>query len=100
MSEKEAEGAVITLVELQEILDPDAIEQYRVGAKEQMLRYGGEIVARGGRSYLGEPPFKSVTLIRWPSEQAFLDWQESAEFQPFRALRDKGARLRIAIVPS
>lgn len=100
MSDAKSEGAVITLVELQEILDEDAIRQYQVAGREQISKFGGEIIARGGRSYLGEPPFKSVTLIRWPSEQVFLDWQESEEFRPLRELRDRGARLRIAILPT
>ena len=97
------EGAVVdegvmVVIEIEEVSDPVAMQDYQLLARAQIAERGGTVVARGGRCVEGEGggPF---LVQRWPSEAAFLDWQASDDYRPLLARRNAAARLRIAVVP-
>jgi uncharacterized protein (DUF1330 family) len=90
---------VLVIVEIGAVRDQAALKSYQLGAREQIGRHGGTVLARGGSPFEGSPPFGPVLVQKWPSEQAFRAWQESAEYQPLRELRRACADLRIAVVP-
>lgn len=91
---------VIVIVEVQEVFDPAGLDAYRSQAREQMLARGGELIARGGSLFEGSPPLaQGMLLQRWPSEQAFRDWQTSDAYAPLLKLRNEAVRLRMSIVP-
>lgn len=94
-----ADGEVIVVVEVQEIIDPEAYENYRSQAQQQFGRYGGTILGRGGFCFEGDPVHGPVLLQRWPSEQAFRQWQSSEEYKPLLELRRRAVKLRLIIVP-
>jgi uncharacterized protein (DUF1330 family) len=90
---------VLVVVEVKAVHDAQQMNAYQAAARLQLAKYGGEVVARGGSSCEGDPPFGPLLLQRWPSAQAFRDWQESEEYRPLRELRQRSADIRIAIVP-
>jgi uncharacterized protein (DUF1330 family) len=94
-----ANHAVLVILEVSAIHDQDQFKAYQLHAREQIGKRGGAVVARGGSPVEGSPPFQSLLVQKWPSERAFLDWQESEEYQPLRSIRLKSASTRIAIVP-
>jgi uncharacterized protein (DUF1330 family) len=89
---------VLVVVEIKSVRDPEEFKAYQVGARQQIARYGGQVVARGGRSTEGDT-FGTLLVQAWPSEGAFLAWQESDEYRPLRELRRRCADMRIAVVP-
>jgi uncharacterized protein (DUF1330 family) len=91
---------VLVIVEVQEVRDGKEMAAYQAAAREQMLRRGGVVVARGGVCFEGDPSFEAMLIQRWPSEEAFREWQNSDEYRPLFACRKRAADLRIAIVPS
>lgn len=91
--------AVLVIVEVSALHDPDQFKAYQLGTREQIGRRGGAVLARGGSSVEGSPPFQSLLIQEWPSARAFLDWQDSDEYRPLRSMRLASATLRIAIVP-
>lgn len=93
-----SEAGVLVVIEIAAVRDADALKRYQMGARDQIARFGGSVLARGGSTFEGAP-FGPVLVQRWPSQAAFAAWQDSAEYQPLRALRQSCADLRIAIVP-
>ena len=93
-----SDGGVLVVVEIAEVRDPAALKTYQLGAREQIARHGGTVLARGGVTVEGIP-FGPLLVQRWKSELAFRAWQESAEYRPLRELRKSCADLRIAVIP-
>lgn len=94
-----ADAAVLVIVEVRRVKDPERFAAYQAGARAQIERHGGRVVARGGTALEGEPPFGTLMVQQWPSAQSFTDWQQSDEYRPLRAIRLDCADLRIAVVP-
>lgn len=71
------------------LTDQEAYPAYVAAVSPIVAKYGGEYIARGGRSeaHEGTPPGDRNVLIRFPSYQAALDWYHSDEYGPVRALR-------------
>lgn len=92
-----AEG-VLVVIETIRVLDPELLAGYQAQAREQLMARGGKLLARGGVAFEGPPLTGPVLIQRWPTEQAFRDWQESEEYRPLMALRKKAVELRLTIV--
>lgn len=94
-----AEAGVLVVVEVRSVRNDEQFKRYQTGAREQISRWGGRVVARGGAPAPGEGVFAPLMVQAWPSEQAFIAWQDSEEYRPLRAMRRASADLRMAIVP-
>lgn len=94
-----SDGEVLVIVEVQEVLDPQAFQQYREQVRSQFAGLGGVLAGRVDTAYEGDDPVEPVLLQRWPNEAAFRAWQASDDYKPLKALRQKGARIRLLIVP-
>lgn len=90
---------VIVVVEVRKVVDRDALQNYQSQARQQLGRYGGVVLARGGTCFEGDPPLSGLLLQRWPSEEAFRKWQTSEEYRPLLELRRRAAEIRLIIVP-
>jgi len=90
---------VLVIVEVVAMRDEQAFQDYRAQARVQGVARGVAVVGRGGHTIEGDPPYLEIMVQRWPSEQAFRDWQESDEYRPLRDIRRRAADLRIAVVP-
>jgi uncharacterized protein (DUF1330 family) len=93
------DAGVLVVVEVRSISDPEKFKAYQAGAREQIARWGGRVVARGGSAAAGEQPFGPLMIQAWPSAQAFDAWQNSEEYRPLREIRRSCADLRMAVVP-
>ena len=94
-----AEPGVLVVVEVRSISDGEKFKAYQAGAREQIARWGGRVIARGGEPVPGEAPFSPLMIQAWPSARAFVDWQESEEYRPLREMRRACADLRMGILP-
>lgn len=94
-----SETGVLVVVEVAAISDPEQFKAYQAGAREQIGRWGGRVVARGSQAVEGSPPLAAVMVQHWPSADAFAAWQDSDEYRPLREIRQRCAQLRIATVP-
>jgi uncharacterized protein (DUF1330 family) len=94
-----SDGGVLVVVEVRSIGDADRFKKYQAGAREQIASYGGAVIARGGSPVEGDPPFGTLMIQKWPSQQAFMSWQESEQYRPLRDIRRSCADLRISVVP-
>lgn len=90
---------VLVLVEIRSVSDVEALKAYQTSARQQISECGAVVIARGGATLEGTPPFGPLMVQRWPSEQAFRTWQNSESYRPLRAIREACADLRIAVVP-
>ena len=96
-----ADGEILVIVEIQEILDEGVLKAYQVQARQQLLERGGKVLGRGGELFEGAPPLTGSVLIqRWASAAAFREWQSSEAYKPLRELRKKAAKLRLILVPA
>lgn len=89
---------VLVVVEVCAVRDPDGLKAYQREARHQVDIRGGKVIAFGSTPIEGDPPFETVMVQQWPSEDAFLGWQTSAEYRPLLELRKSCADIRISIV--
>ena len=70
-------------------IDAEKSRQYSKLAVPQIRGFGGEIVtARGNVDVLeGEWQPKAVTILKFESKQAFMNWYQSAEYAPLKRMR-------------
>ena len=90
--------SVLVVIEIDSVNDPQSLKVYQAAAREQMLARGARVIARGGSMIEGEPAFGSLLLQEWPSEEAFREWQGSAEYAPYKRLRQLAAKMRICVM--
>ena len=98
LTDSKAEPAILVLVEVLAVMDPEGFESYRTQARKQMTRRGGVVVARGPCTPVEGQSFGPLLIQKWPSEAAFINWMESDEYAPLKSLRTVSAQLRICIV--
>jgi uncharacterized protein (DUF1330 family) len=99
MIEQVTEGGVLVVIELQEVYDGSAAKDYQAAAREQAVRRGAELLARGGTLFEGDSEPVAVVIQRWDSAQAFIDWQQSNEYLPLKKKREQAMKVRIFYVP-
>jgi uncharacterized protein (DUF1330 family) len=92
------EAAVLIVVEMTAVRDADQLKAYQTAARAQIAERGGIVVARGTSPVEGSPPPGTLLIQKWPSEQAFRDWQDSEAYKPLKALRLQCVDMRIAVV--
>lgn len=94
-----SEGEVLVIVEVRKVHDANEMKNYQEGARAQIGPFGGVVIARGVIPVEGDPAFSTLMVQKWPSAQAFLDWQASDDYRPLKERRLKCADLRIGMVP-
>jgi uncharacterized protein (DUF1330 family) len=75
------------------INDPVAYKRYTDRVPAIIARYGGKVLARGGRYQILEGPqkFQRFVVIEFPSLEQALACHESAEYREASAFRKGGA---------
>ena len=73
---------------------------YRAQVPATVAQYGGEFIARGGKSQglEGTPPAGRTVIIRFPSYERALEWYNSPEYAGPLALRKANSEGRVLIV--
>lgn len=83
------------------ILDPVAYKKYTDRIPDIMKRYGGKVLARGGKYRVMEGPetFHRYVVIEFPSLEQAVQCYESPEYQEAAGFRKpNGGIVEIAIV--
>ena len=82
------------------IKDPTTYKKYTDRVPEIMSRYGGKILARGGRYRMMEGPedFERFVVIEFPTFEQGVACFESPEYQEASVFRRAGGVVEIAIV--
>jgi uncharacterized protein (DUF1330 family) len=82
------------------IIDPTAYKKYTDRVPEIVSRYGGKILARGGRYRIMEGPesFQRFVVIEFPSFEEAVACFESPEYQEAAVFRRAGGVVENVIV--
>ncbi len=79
--------------------DPQAYERYKAAIARPFSAFGARFLVRGGSREMAEGTARARTVvIEFPSYQAALDCDRSADYQAARRLRDPISAGDIAIV--
>lgn len=90
-------GEIYVITEILKVHDEEGLRNYQQGARAQLAERGGSVLARGSRALEGAEP-GAMMIQKWPSEEAFLAWQDSEEYRPLKEARLKAFDLRLIIV--
>jgi uncharacterized protein (DUF1330 family) len=92
------------LVNIEEVLDPDAFAAFAQAPGANPRDFGGEVLAIGRppQVYDGASGLTPMSMIlqRWPSYAEFDAWQRSDVYKPVLALRNKAVRCSLVVLPS
>ena len=82
------------------ITDPTTYKKYTDRVPEIMSRYGGKILARGGRYRILDGPenFQRFVVIEFPTFEQAVTCFESPEYQEASVFRREGGVVELAIV--
>ncbi len=91
----------VYLVATLEVRDPAQFKSYVTDVPAIVAKFGGRFLVRGGEPEVvdGEWPMKRVTVIEFPSMEKAKEWWDSAEYAPFKQLRQRTARTNAVFVP-
>jgi uncharacterized protein (DUF1330 family) len=75
------------------VIDPEAYKKYTDQVPAIIAKFGGKVLARGGRYEILEGPdtFHRFVVIEFPSLEAAHDCHKSPEYQAAAAHRTSGA---------
>ena len=73
---------------------------YRAQVPATVAQYGGEFIARGGKSQglEGTPPAGRTVILRFPSYERALEWYNSPDYEKPKALRHAASEGRAILV--
>lgn len=91
--------AVLILIEVVAVHDGAGMGRYVAGATEQMIARGARPLGKGFEVLEGNPQGVMRTVLRWPSVDAYREWQQSDDYRELHALRLRSAQLNIIAVP-
>ncbi|MEP0408679.1 MAG: DUF1330 domain-containing protein [Roseibium sp.] len=84
------------------VTDPDTLGEYRQIAGEALAKHGGKVVAGDPAPTVLEAAFEAPTLaalLSFPSVEAATAWREDPTLEPIHALRNKGGKSTIVVLP-
>ena len=93
------ETAVLVVIEVVSVKDPEGLKVYQEHASKLIGPLGGAVLAVGGKPVEGEPGFSTIVVQRWSSEDAFRAWIDSEAYKPLREIWRASVTMRVAIVP-
>ncbi|MEX0280142.1 MAG: DUF1330 domain-containing protein [Arenibacterium sp.] len=90
---------VFVVVEVLTMRDPDVMADYVAAIAPQMDSYGAVNVGAGLKTHKGTSDAIHMVISRWPSAQAYLDWQASDDYAPWGEKRKAAADIRAHFIP-
>lgn len=91
------ENFIILIIEILEVNDQQTFADYRNATDEINVKYGAQPLARGMDVFEGTPQGLMRMVSKWPSKQAFLDFQASPEYKELKEVRMKSAKANFII---
>jgi uncharacterized protein (DUF1330 family) len=91
--------AAYVIVEI-EILDPKGYEEYKSRAGENVAKYGGKYIVRGGTTEVLEGDWKPnrIVVLEFESMERAKDWLHCEEYREPRKMRHRTARTNMVLV--
>jgi len=73
--------------------------EYVEGHKASMQQYGGKLLFRSNDMEVIEGSWRPKLLVvhEWPSEDAFKDWYNSKEYEPWKRLRKEAMDMNMVL---
>jgi uncharacterized protein (DUF1330 family) len=83
-----------------EVTDPERYKRYKDMAKPVVEAFGGQYLARAGRTETLEGDWAPTRLVilQFPSVEQAQTWVNSEEYRPARELRHATARTRMVVI--
>ncbi|MBX3293689.1 MAG: DUF1330 domain-containing protein [Acidobacteria bacterium] len=83
-----------------EVTDPEAYKAYMPSASQIVAKYGGQYIARGGKteSLEGAEPTGRVVIVQFPNIAALHKFWNSPEYREVAPIRRKASRSRFFVV--
>tara|TARA_X000001036_G_C20052481_1_gene551494 strand:+ start:187 stop:477 length:291 start_codon:yes stop_codon:yes gene_type:complete len=71
------------------ITNPENYKEYIEKVTDVIKKFGGEYLARGGQHQVveGEDNFPRIIIIKFPSYEKALEWYNSDDYKPVKAIR-------------
>ncbi|MGH1541306.1 MAG: DUF1330 domain-containing protein [Arenicella sp.] len=71
------------------IIDPEAFEEYKKISPGTIEKFGGKFIVRGGplEELEGTVSFERVVIIEFPTKEAAKAWHNSSEYAPAKTMR-------------
>ena len=83
-----------------DVQDPAAYEEYKAGVPALVRKHGGEYLVRGGKVDVLEGDWipKRVSVLKFPTSDAALAFQNDPEYAELKALRHRIAPTQMIMV--
>jgi uncharacterized protein (DUF1330 family) len=83
-----------------EITDPEVYEEVKRRTPATVAAYGGKYLARGGQTRVlaGDWNPSRLAVLQFDSLEQAQAWQDSPEYQPVKALRERSARVNMVAI--
>ena len=82
-----------------EVTDPQAYETYKKGVVSSIAAFGGRYIARGGNTEVLEGTWtpRRLVIVEFPSMKRLKEWYGSADYRPFRDMRQTVSAANLVI---
>lgn len=89
------------LVATLEVHNPSEFKSYVTDVPAIVTKFGGRFLVRGGEPEVadGDWPMKRVTVVEFPTMEKAKEWWNSAEYAPYKQLRQRTTRTNAVFVP-
>lgn len=96
-----AENTVYALLDVT-VRDNKKFMEYVEGHRESFHQYGGKLLFRSKdiESIEGNWSPKLFVVHEWPSEDAFRQWYNSKEYEPWKKLRKEAMDMNLVLIPA
>jgi len=93
------EGGVIALIQVK-VKNPKKFIEYVEGHLPSIAQYGGKILFEGlhQENIEGEQALRDLVVVQlWKDKATFMQWWNSPEYAPWKAMRHEGADVSVSI---
>ncbi|MDD5370304.1 MAG: DUF1330 domain-containing protein [Anaerolineaceae bacterium] len=92
---------IYVVVEIQ-VTDPETYETVKQLTPATVAAYGGRYLARGGQTECihGSWDPKRLVILEFETLEQVKAWQESPEYRPIKALRDRSSQVNMVAIES
>jgi uncharacterized protein (DUF1330 family) len=87
------------IVNILQINDQEKFTDYIAGHIPTIEQYGGKFLVKGGAGEIleGDWPSTRIVIHEFPSLAQFKQWYNSAEYRPWKALRQSCAEVNVIV---
>jgi len=79
--------------------DAEKLQQYGANVPSTLVKYSGEVVAKGAVEQLhGEFDHKVKVILMFPSREHAFNWYHSEEYQALISTRDQGMNSQFQLI--